>query len=700
MHSKFFFKRRKTRVVPIGDCLVGGDHPIRIQSMTIADTLDTETVVQETIRLAEAGCEIVRITAQNEANAKNLGVIKAELKKHKVHVPLIADIHFSPKAAMEAALHVEKVRVNPGNFVDKKRWAIKEYTDVEYQRELDMVAGKFIPLVDLCKKQGVSMRIGTNHGSLSDRILNRYGDTPLGMVESALEFITLCESRGYYDIILSMKSSIASVMIEAYRLLALKMDELGMNYPFHLGVTEAGNGEEGRIKSIMGIGTLLEDGIGDTIRVSLTEDSVNEIPVARNLANYYSRLKNAHGPNTLSEKSAWEIARHVVPSWEKRSTVMLRAGNQTIGGDASLRVIVEARSPWTNLEVLLLELKSYYKTFDSEKPVEGVQLTIRTREEYDAFSRLYLLLQKEKIRLPLWLKILHCVQYIEPAFALADVICFIPDPQIQALDWQNQIGLVLKNAKQVQKPIWIEVSSEEIPSFIRGQESNEHLALIKTIVCWLDHAEIQDTQIIVGVPEGDSLSLGRLVREELKSRQLVCPVLLSTAEEQDTFEFYSAVSIGGPLCEGLGNVIRIRSSRPQSDVIRNAYQILQASRKRMTQAEFISCPSCGRTLFDLEETTAKIKAKTDHLKGVKIAIMGCIVNGLGEMADADFGYVGWGKNQISLYVGKELVERDIPETAAADRLVELIKAHGMWIDPPQKKSSEPISCEEVSAKAV
>lgn len=537
--SRFTYQRRRSREVQIGTVAVGGNQPIRVQSMTTTRTQDVEATLAQTVRLVEVGCEIVRITAPTTADARAIGEIKARLRSMGIRTPLVADIHFSPAAALEAADHVEKVRVNPGNFADQKFFRVREYTDADYAAEIERIEERFAPLVLKCKNLGVAMRIGSNHGSLSDRIMNRYGDTPAGMVESALEFLRIARKHDYHDIVLSMKASNPKVMIQAYRLLVARMDEEGMEpYPLHLGVTEAGLGEDGRIKSAVGIGTLLDDGLGDTIRVSLTEEPEEEVPVAQRLvAPYNAGLPNAEPFAPVTER--------VDPyTYARRLSAPVEVGDLSIGGGNTVAVV------------------------DPPEPA------------------------------------------LAPAPSLADV-AQLP----AAVPWYDAIrayrGLA---ATSGDRPL--------------------HLQLMV---------------------DGDELE-----------------VLLRTS-----------TVLGSLLSDGLGDSVGLTAPALDAEArSRLLFGILQAAGVRITKTEFVSCPSCGRTLFDLQTTTERIAARTRHLKGVKIAIMGCVVNGPGEMADADFGYVGGSPGKVNLYVGKEVVDKSVPEAEADERLVNLIRINGKWIDPP------------------
>lgn len=588
--SPFRFDRRKTREVVVGNparggVIIGGDHPVVVQSMLTCDTMDTAASVQQTLDLAAVGCQIVRITAPTVKDSANLQHIVAELRQRGCHVPIVADIHFKPEAAMEAAKWVEKVRINPGNYADSKKFAIKEYTDDQYEAELLRIEEKFTPLVQLCRQLGRAIRIGTNHGSLSDRIMNRYGDTPLGMVESALEFARIARKNDFHNFVFSMKSSNPKVMIECYRLLVARLNALGpdWNYPIHLGVTEAGEGEDGRIKSAIGIGSLLTDGLGDTIRVSLTEDSPREIPVCRDLIAQIPLLAN-------TSADIQPIAPPYDPfTFKRRATPEIElAPGIHCGGEQTVRVVVTQA------------------TWDKVAPRIRPKDDVKPEAIYEDLN----------------------VQEIDPT-----------------IDFK--------------------------------------------IAC--------DTQLVT-VKDGVSLptiTAFRLLAARLHRLGLNNPILL---KDCTTFEpvplppnialLRASVVIGALLADGIGDAILVRGESGAGQSLRLAYNILQAAGCRSFKTDYVACPSCGRTLFNLQTVTARIKERTQHLKGVKIAIMGCIVNGPGEMADADFGYVGGAPGKINLYVGKQPIKFNIPETEAVERLVDLIREHGKWVDP-EPASAEP-----------
>ena len=613
--NPFAYERRVARDVMVGNVGIGGANPIRVQSMITCDTMDTEASIQQTMELAAAGCEIVRITAPTVKDARNLEHIVKGLRESGCDVPIVADIHFKPEAAMEAAKWVDKVRINPGNYADSKKFVIREYTDEQYAAELGRIRARFTPLVELCKERGIAMRIGTNHGSLSDRILNRYGDTPLGMVESALEFARIARDLDYHDFVFSMKASNPKVMIEAYRLLVARLNELDAedardgrsgsleppgrlgsiaptwNYPVHLGVTEAGEGEDARIKSAIGIGSLLADGIGDTIRVSLTEDSIHEIPVAKALVRLTSTVAAGVSPAQIAADTAATTAVSFDPfSYQRRATETLAVAGigdpgQSIklGGEQLLRVIVRKAN------------------FD---------------------------------------KIAHKIDKMS--------------------DYKPEI--VYENA-QIE-----EVDPRDEQALGRlNQNSTPQFVTVKDDV---------DLPVIAAF---------RLLVAKLHARH---PILLKDElrRKKDGKDFLetlliASTNIGSLLCDGIGDAILVQGEEAPGQASRLTYNILQAAGSRIFKTDYVACPSCGRTLFNLQTTTAKIKAATSHLKGVKIAIMGCIVNGPGEMADADFGYVGGAPGKVNLYVGKTAVKFNIPETEAVDRLQDLIREHGKWVEP-------------------
>ncbi len=656
-NDSFRYQRRTTREVKVGSVGIGGDNPIRVQSMTTSDTLNTEATVRETLELVAAGCEIVRITAPTVTDAENLRNIRDELRKRGCHVPLVADIHFLPKAAMTAVEFVEKIRVNPGNYADKKKFAIREYTDAQYHEELERIEESFTPLVLRCKELGRAMRIGTNHGSLSDRILNRYGDTPQGMVESALEFVRICRTNDYHNLVLSMKASNPKVMIQAYRLLAAQMSALGMDYPFHLGVTEAGDGEDGRTKSAVGIGALLEDGIGDTVRVSLTEDSIHEIPVCQELVRPYNTPPNLR--RTLVQ-IPFDLPEKRDPfSYARRPTHEVKMGGLAVGGEQTIRVEIPVALAAPDLDDTIRALHSLPDT-----PAEILQLAIRTEKD---------------------------------VHAAASLVARFPDTRF-ALDLGPRSALLASApARGIRK--WIFEPSETwtddgLRSLFARAAGDGAAVQINVGHGQLDRAkrffdlarEMHFGNVIAGVgtvSDCSPLAAHRMLAAWLDHHGWNVPIHLREIGPFDSeldLLLGASRQFGGMLCDGLGDSVQIGDGTQPAAALRLAYNILQATGNRITRTEYVSCPSCGRTLFNLQTVTERIKGRTSHLKGVKIAIMGCIVNGPGEMADADFGYVGGAPGKVNLYVGKECVQFHVPEAEADDRLMDLIKSHGKWQD--------------------
>jgi (E)-4-hydroxy-3-methylbut-2-enyl-diphosphate synthase len=690
-HDPFRYRRRQTRVVHIGDVPLGGNYPIRIQSMTISDTMDTAATVAETIQLVEAGCEIVRITAPSLNEAENLRHIKAELHRRGIRVPLVADIHFTPNAALKAAEYVEKVRINPGNYVDKKKFATREYSDSEYQAELERIEERFKPLVFKLKQYGVAMRIGTNHGSLSDRIMNRFGDTPEGMVESALEFVRICERYDYHAIVLSMKASNPLVMIQAYRLLAARMAEEGMDYPFHLGVTEAGDGEEGRVKSAIGIGSLLEDGIGDTIRVSLTEDSVHEIPAAYAIARPYNAPLAA--PDQVASLPV-RLATRTAPlppesrnpyGYRRRPSDEVRLGNLQVGGAQPVRVELATTVPLADVDGTLAQIQALSTPTHPGAPVcEMVRLQATSATDLEAFARLRQRLPEAGLSVPLSLYLPLALLDSLPTLPEAAKCITAPDPMLPEGPWHEQVrrgaALVARHGMGLE---WM-LTLETIPDFLRATYGATLEGLASTASRLVELCrEVTVPGVIVSVDMAHPVAAYRFLVAHLDAKGLAVPLHVKTPALRGRAEalFQGSIWLGTLLCDGLGDSLQIDSDLPAAEAISLSYNILQAARLRMSKTEFISCPSCGRTLFNLQTTTERIKSRMSHLKDVKIAIMGCIVNGPGEMADADFGYVGSGPGKISLYVGKECVERNLPEAQADERLIQLMQTNGRWVDP-------------------
>lgn len=663
----YSYRRRQSHEVHVGDIGVGGENPIRVQSMTTPRTRDIEAQVAQTLRLVEAGCEIVRITAPTAADARALRDIRAGLEARGVRVPLVADIHFSPHAAMEAALWADKVRINPGNFADAKKFAVQEHSDHEYQLELERIADKFRPFVERCKERGVSIRIGTNHGSLSDRIMTRYGDTPLGMVESALEFVRMCEDWGYREVILSMKASNPKVMIAAYRLLGARMDELGMTYPFHLGVTEAGNGEDGRIKSAAGIGSLLEDGIGDTVRVSLTEDPEFEIPVAKELVRRYADLHDGKDgsstPVLVDSRNPFE--------YSPRPTREVALGSHALGGGKPALVFVRLDGALSMTAALGLNRPIGR---DALRP-DALVLPVHGDADRDTWHNVRLNSGLMSTRPAL-------IASVTDGLAMGIVADAYHVPLLQGHD--HDIARVAALAAESNTALLLEMhATTEEP--VR-QATRHNFPVVAELIAYAQRAEeIGVARLILALRIQDRAYrirayrlLDSLLREGRKDWNLHLVVPPGGDNLID-----ASISLGSLLCDGIGSSVSVDGETPHPVRMRLAFNILQASGARLTKTEFIACPSCGRTLFDLQSTTERIKQRTGHLKGVKIAVMGCIVNGLGELADADFGYMGSGEGKVNLFVGKTCVEKNLPEAVADERLVVLIKAHNRWIEPPE-----------------
>lgn len=629
------FHRYKSHEVKVGSVGIGGNQPIRLQSMTTTDTMDTEATVAQSIRMIEAGCELVRITAPSKREAENLRNIKNELRERGYDTPLVADIHFTPSAAEIAAGIVEKVRVNPGNYADKKKFEEIEYTEESYQAELDRIAKRFTPLVKICKENGTAMRIGTNHGSLSDRILSRYGDTPMGMVESALEFLRICQSLDYPDVIISMKSSNPQVMVQAYRLLINRMELEGMSYPLHLGVTEAGEGEDGRIKSAVGIGTLLEDGIGDTVRVSLTEEPEFEIPVAKALVDRY-KVRLPHKP--IEEVNINPIQAF---AYKKRHTSEV----QNIGGKNVPVVVTDLSTKDVITPASLFSLGYQYSV-----PLDKWNITDMACDYVYAGPN-------------------------EVNFAIPGTLGVLYDYET----WLNNKG-------ERRYPI---MNSE---TYLSGSETSDDMNFVKASLDDVNDKLISKLNanskaiLMIETNNKHGMAEQRRLFMKLINKDCKTPVIISRSYKnlsEEPFQLQSSTDLGALLLDGLGDGVFIKADNCGSEQMKmqTAFGILQATRTRTSKTEYISCPSCGRTLFDLQETTAKIRSKTSHLKGLKIGIMGCIVNGPGEMADADYGYVGTGVGKITLYKEKEVVQRNIPSEEAVAALIELIKSHGDWVEP-------------------
>jgi (E)-4-hydroxy-3-methylbut-2-enyl-diphosphate synthase len=632
--------------------------------MTTTDTLDLRATADQAERLTGAGCEIVRVTAPSLREAESLRALRAELDRRGVRVPLVADIHFTPNAALLAAEHVEKVRINPGNYADKKRFEVREYGDAEYREEVERVAERFRPLVRRCRELGRALRIGTNHGSLSDRILNRYGDTPAGMVESALEFLDVCEAEGFRDVVFSMKASNAQVAIQAYRLLASRLEarrpgEAG--YPFHLGVTEAGDGEDGRVKSAIGIGALLEDGIGDTVRVSLTEDPVREVPVARALAaRYEARFAKpplpARGPLARAAFSPDPFAH------ERRATRALAS----LGGGQPVRVELELGPPPAEPEVAAREIAASLAA-ERELACEGLLVDVAGAAEAGRADALARALRAAGVAAPMAARARLAEGPL--ARAAARLVARIAEAQPAP-------GALAEFARAARERGALLEWSFELPA----------PALAVALDAALAASDAAGLAPLVSAEGALPVHAARLLAALLAERgRGDLPIALHHRSDPflpaETALLHAATDLGAPLCDGIGDLASVGGFGPPARTLAVAYRILQGARLRTSWTEFISCPSCGRTLFDLEETTARVKARTGHLRGLKIAVMGCIVNGPGEMADADFGYVGSGPGKVNLYVGKSCVVRGVPEADAPDRLVALIRDRGAWVDP-------------------
>lgn len=662
-HSLTQYKRLKTREVRIGDLLLGNNHPIRLQTMTTTDTMDTLATVEQSIRCIEAGAELVRITAPSKKEAENLLHIKNELRKRGYTTPLVADIHFTPNAAEIAARIVEKVRVNPGNYVDKKKFELIEYTDADYAEEIERIQEKFTPLVRICKEHGTAMRIGTNHGSLSDRIMSRYGDTPMGMVESAMEFLRIARYESFHNIVLSMKASNPQVMVQAYRLLIQQMDaEFGECYPLHLGVTEAGDGEDGRVKSAAGIGTLLEDGIGDTVRVSLTEDPEFEIPVCRDLVKRYTTPVRTDDHIPAIEKLTYDPF-----NYQRRESFEV----SNIGGKQVPVVIADLSKAGT---IKPATLQSVGYTYDADTDKWNISDTaadyIFTGDQLLDFALPGTL--KVIVYAPIWQKLKDREKY----YQIDDI-----EGYLSSTDKSQTLNFVMIDC----------YNDGTIPS----DEALVQLAADKTAVLCLSsnnqHAMPSVRRMFV----------------QMQEKKILNPVIITVDSNWQTTDehlIHFATEAGALLLDGFGDGVcfgmstksyeqasaagadtsgrnYLSNTSVEQFINATAFSILQATRTRISKTEYISCPSCGRTLFDLQETTAKIRSVTNHLKGVKIAIMGCIVNGPGEMADADFGYVGSGVGKITLYKGKDVVKRNVESDVAVEELINILKENGAWVEP-------------------
>jgi len=690
-HPSFVYRRRSTREVRVGDVGVGGDNAIRVQSMTTPATTDTQATVDQIGRLVDAGCEIVRVTVPSSADAENLPRIRAAMAARSLHVPLVADIHFTPAAALLAVEHVEKVRINPGNYVDKKRFAEREYSDLEYSAELDRIRERFVPLVRRAGELGVAIRIGTNHGSLSDRIMNRYGDTAEGMVESALEFCRIAREEGYEQLILSMKSSNPLVAIEAYRLLVVRMDGERMDYPLHLGVTEAGDGEDARIKSAIGIGALLDEGIGDTIRVSLTEDPVAEVPVAFALARVYNRRITAGITSITPELDVIPADRAHGLAAGRRPTATMPLGGYAIGGDELVRNLSRLRTPLARLDDLHLEIAEVAGwSLPIEEKAEGLLLDVADEADAAAFVALAALFDEHGIRVPLVAALAKSlvtrVEKLAPLLTAAAAVSGLPPTHLDEASWHGAVDALAQAAASAETGLFLEAADDDVPDFLRRRLPEPAFeGPVETVVRAVRRARATGVAAAAGcwtTAEPGPTAAARLLVDRLDDAGLDVPHLAVDRGGTDRDELLMpSVHLGALLADGIADAIRLETARPARANCLTAWNLLQAARQRVVKTDYIACPSCGRTLFDLESTTQRIRARTSHLKGLKIAIMGCIVNGPGEMADADFGYVGWGPGKVALFAGKTMVEKDVPVDIADERLVQLIRDNGRWVDP-------------------
>ncbi len=692
--SRFHTVRRRTREVMVGPVGVGGANPLRVQSMTTSDTQDVAATVRQAIALAEVGCEIIRITAPNVQAARCLKPIREQFAAAGfAHVPLVADIHFLPSAAMEAVEHVEKIRINPGNYADKKKFAVTEYTDAAYDAELARIHDSVTPLILRCKALARCMRIGTNHGSLSDRIMNRYGDTPLGMVESALEFLRICRGHGFNDIILSMKASNPKVMIQAYRLLVARMDQEQMDYPLHLGVTEAGDGEDGRIKSAIGIGSLLADGLGDTLRVSLTEDSVYEIPVAQALARKAMSLWRTPPPaprQSTSDEMPGHLAAGIADAinpfvYTKRPVAPLALSpGLAISPELPPRVVTRVAS----VAALADAAQKFATTRLADTPVEGLLVPIANTVDLTA---------------------LKAATFPAGTVPFLELATTLTPANLASLNASAPVVLVRAfNCSPA--------DAESLAGFAKlARASNHTLAIATTAEALSDPdsplaatlRQLGDASFLITLDDSapaarHAIGRYRALADALRTLGSQAPLwirnttavhsslgighwsLSGAAHAPDFLSRLLDASVlsGALLCDGLGDLVSIETEPDPVRALKLTYNVLQGAGTRSSKTEFVACPSCGRTLFDLQTTTQRIRARTGHLKGVKIAIMGCIVNGPGEMADADFGYVGGAPAKINLYVGKTCVQYNLPQAEADEHLVALIKQHGKWVEPP------------------
>lgn len=620
------YKRWSTRVVRVGDIEIGGDNPIRIQSMTTTDTMDTNATINQSIRMIEAGCEIVRITAPSNRDAENLKNIKEGLLKKGYKTPIVADIHFTPSAAEIAAKIVEKVRINPGNYVDRKKFKTYDYSEDSYKKEIDRIREKFLPLIKICKEYKTAIRIGTNHGSLSDRIMSHYGDTPHGMVESAMEFLRIANEANFHDIVLSMKASNTHVMVQAYRLLVKSMVDENMNYPLHLGVTEAGEAEDGRIKSAVGIGSLLEDGLGDTIRVSLTEEPEFEIPVCKMILEKYSINSDSRSDDPEIKTIDYD------PFFYKK-----RRTNKILNiGAEEVPIVIGDLSKFNEIKYSDLGQFGYLYSEKSDKwHISDL-----------AVDFLFIGQNTINFEIPGTLKIIY---------------------KNSSLKKENYYKLYSYNEVSQINP--------KIVSFLEcGLKDDFYDKII----------DLPNCIVVLSSSSEQNLAQQRKVFINCMKLKIENPIIIRRnygSMGNNKFLLKSATDIGGLQIDGFGDGIWFERLNNLNFTNETAFGILQASRTRISKTEYISCPSCGRTLFDLQETTAKIRSKTSHLKGLKIGIMGCIVNGPGEMADADYGYVGTGTGKISLYKGQEVVKKHIDSDKAVNALIKLIKDNSDWVEP-------------------
>ncbi|HEY2580996.1 MAG TPA: (E)-4-hydroxy-3-methylbut-2-enyl-diphosphate synthase [Mucilaginibacter sp.] len=669
------YSRFVTREVAIGDVPMGGNNPIRIQSMTTTDTMDTIGTVEQSIRMVDAGCEYVRITAPSIKEAQNLAEIKKQLRLRGYSVPLVADIHFTPNAAEIAARIVEKVRVNPGNYADKKKFDQIDYTDSEYQGELERIYQKFAPLVKICKEYGTAMRIGTNHGSLSDRIMSRYGDTPQGMVESAMEFMRICETLNYYNLVISMKSSNPQVMVQAYRLLVETMVAEGMNYPLHLGVTEAGDGEDGRIKSSVGIGTLLEDGLGDTVRVSLTEEPEAEAPVAIALVERYVERSKAKGERQKAkgnEKNLSPFTFHPSPPLQHNPYEYTRRhtyeANAFIGGHMVPRVVIDlSKKNFKDPSVLNDAGYLYSPVLDKYNMADQSVDFVYLADQLPSFNLPGNL--KQLYNYKTWQKLADKAM-CHPVFTLQEYIA--------AEDRSSALNLVCLKYADLDSEEFGSLPFDQSLVFVLETDAAHGMAEQRSFFFAMENLSINVPVIVKRsyTFESESIKI-----ESQKVSPLTSGGDLEGAGPGTLLQLYAATDLGALLVDGFGDGIWIDAPEAETKMITStAFGILQATRSRISKTEYISCPSCGRTLFDLMVTTQMIRSRTSHLKGLKIGIMGCIVNGPGEMADADYGYVGSGTDKVTLYRGKEAVKKNISSANALDELIGIIKEDGNWVE--------------------